>query len=349
MKALKVLVAVAVAVMMVAPSAFALHEDDIAEVLSAIGIDFAGYVRSRVSLDIETTEGGAADGGDLEETIFGGTAKGQIDFSATSDLGAMTASAKVSLVMSAGGASSDDAWVALSNDSVEFKLGRFEAPDLHGFGQDFYVPEAPESPEGYTANKARGRKETGMAVMMNPSDAMEVTLGAVYGGDNFIGVRPVVKFSAGAATLTAGGEYYLEMATDNDDESQASIVGFGGKAEFSMGAIGVGAAAAYGIRGGQDADGDDLDEDTNLTVSGWATIGVGETGTLGVGGRYVMEDLDAVDDDNTSTRVYLSYKIQPFMNDNMRWEVGGGYGVADLADDTSNDAIGFATRLRYDF
>jgi len=352
MKALKILLVVAMVLSMSVPTTYAIHEDEITEVLSRIGMTFAGYVRSRVSIDMKTTEGAAADGGDLEETVFGGTAKGQIDFSATSpmgDMGGLTASAKVSLVMDAGGASSDDAWVALSNDSMEFKLGRFENEDLHGFGNDFYVPGAPGAPDSYTANKARGRKETGAALTFNASDAMKVSVGGVYGGSNFAGIRPLVKFSTGGLTLTAGGEYYVEMPTDNDAEDQTTVTGFGGKGEFSLGAIGLGVAGAYGIAGGKDAAGDDLDEVKTMTMSGWMTMGVGEAATLGAGARYTMQDTDNVDDDDTHIQAYVSYTVKPFMNDNMKLEVGGGYGGADLAGDIKNSAFGAATRLRYDF
>jgi CheY-specific phosphatase CheX len=353
MKALKILLVVALAMTMAAPSAFAIHEDDIAEVLSAIGISFAGYVRSRVNVDFDTTEGAAADGGDLEETVFGGEAEGAIDFMATSpmgDMGGMVATAKVTLLMENGGAQSDDAWVALSNDTMELKTGRFEAEDLHGFGEDFYVPEAPGAPAEYLANAARGRADSGgISLTMNTSDAMMVSVGGVVGGANYFGIRPLIKLSTGAVTLTAGGEYYVESATDNDDDSQDTVMGFGGKAEFGMGAMGFGVAGAYGIFGGQDADGNDLDDDTTLTVTGWMTMAVGEAGTLGLGARYVVEDLDAESDDNTGIRVYASYKVKPFMNDNMRLDIGGGYGGADLVGDVKNSSVGVAARLRYDF
>jgi hypothetical protein len=331
--------------MMVAPSAFAIHEDDIAEVLSAIGIDFAGYVRSRVSLDVATLEG---DAGDSDTTTFGGTAKGQIDFSATSDMGAMTASAKVSLVMDAGGASSDDAWVALSNDSMEFKLGRFEAEGLFGLGQDFYVPEAPGTPDAYETNKARGRTQTGAAVTMNPSDTMMVQVGAVYGndGDNFVGIRPLVKIESGAMMVKAGGEYYMETPTDNDAESQTTWMGFGGNAEFGMGAMTLGAAIGYGINGGKNDAGDDLDDVTYITGAGYLKMSVGENGTLGAGVKYQSQDNEEGDDPDPGIRTYVSYEAKPFMNDNMRWEVGGGYAMAMDGDSTQ---IGVATRLRYDF
>jgi hypothetical protein len=351
MKALKILLVVAVAVTMVAPTTYALHDDEIAEVLSAIGITFSGYVRSKVEVDFNTTENAAADGGDLEETVFGGEAEGNVTFGATSpmeDMG-LTASAQVTLIMEDGGASSDDAWVALSNETVELKMGRFEAEDLHGFGNDFKVPEAPGAPSDYQANSARGRTTTGVSVTMNTSDAMMVSVGGVIGGDNFFGIRPLIKFSTGAVTVTGGGEYYVEFPTDNDAEEQATTIGFGGKVELGVGAMNVAVAAAYGIFGGQDANGDDLDDDTKLTTTGWMTMPVGEAGTLGLGARYVLEDLDAESDDNTSIRVYASYEVKPFMNDNMQLDIGGGYGGADLVGDIKNSSFGVAGRLRYNF
>jgi hypothetical protein len=353
MKAFKIFLVVVVAVTMMTPTTFAIHEDEIAEVLSRIGISFAGYVRSRVNVDFQTTENAAADGGDLEETVFGGEAEGLIDFKATSPMGdtGLTASAQVSLLMEDGGAASDDAWVALSNDSMELKMGRFEAEDLHGFGNDFYVVSAPNAPGDYQANKSRGRTTTGVSVTMNTSDAMMVSVGGVFGnsGDNFFGIRPLVKFSAGAVTLTAGGEYYLETPTDNDDESQDTTIGFGGKVELGVGAMNVAVAAAYGIFGGQDANGDDKDDDTKLTTTGWMTMPVGEAGTLGLGVRYILEDLDAESDDNTGIQVYVSHEVKPFMNDNMQLDIGAGYGGADLVGDIKNTAFGAAARLRYNF
>jgi hypothetical protein len=362
MKALKIFVVVVVAVMMVAPSSFAIHEDDIAEVLSAIGVSFAGYVRSRVNVDFQTTE---KETGDLEETVFGGEAEGAIDFTATSPMmdGGLTASAKVTLLMENGGAQSDDAWVALSNDAMELKMGRFEAEDLHGFGNDFYVPGAPEAPDAYTANAARGRTTTGAAVTMNTSDAMMVQVGAVYGsagdllgveteeeieGLNSFGIRPLVKFSAGAVTLTAGGEYVLITPTDNDIDVSVDLMGFGGKATFGAGAMDLGVAAAYGIVGGE-VFGIEVIEIKTMTISGWMTMATGEAGTLGVGGRYTMLDVDGAADEPTSLQAYVSYEVKPFMNDNMQLDIGGGYGGADLGGDINNSSFGVAGRLRYNF
>jgi len=353
MKALKVLVAVVVAMMMVAPSTFALHQDDVTDYLSALGITFSGYVRSQVSLDIKKTEGAAADGGDLDETVFGSQAKGLIDFAgvAPSTMMGLTGSAKVTLIMDAGGASSDDAWVALSNESMELKMGRFEAEDLQPFGNDYYYPDAEGAPAVYLTNKARGRAVTGVSVTMNASDTMKVSVGGIYGnsGDNFFGIRPLVKITTGALTIAGGGEYYIESPTDNDAESESSVIGFGGYAQFGMGAMTLNAGAGYGMASSKDAAGDDLPDENTLTATGWMTMGVGENGTLGVGVRYTVLDVEDVDDDDTYLQAYVSHTIKPFMYANTQLEIGAGYGGADLAGDITNTNFGVATRLRYNF
>lgn len=109
----------------------------------------------------------------------------------------------------AGGTFVDDAWVEGGNSAVAVRLGRFEAADLFPLGKDTFVIGG----DRYSASDARGRKggaDAHVAVMGKLGGAATFEFGVIEtdtaGNSTKLGIRPVIGFAAGPATVKLGFE-----------------------------------------------------------------------------------------------------------------------------------------------
>jgi hypothetical protein len=343
MKALRILLAVAVAVMMMAPAAFA-------------EFSIGGNVEINTDFSTSSEEKAAADGSDVEMTSFsqGGRVEAAITGKTEMDSGMYAAGKGVFSIGDDGGFGSGDMYFELGSAGWYMRAGRPEAEGLFGKGADIYIVGAPGAPGRYEANYSRGRDNIGAIMAFMPSDALKVEVDVMYGssgGNNIMGARPLVVFGSGGLTVKAGVDYYMETPQDNDAKGETTKLGFGGNAEFGMGAITLGASAAMGTVGGKDATDADLDDEQTLSVFGYAKMGVG-AGTMGVGGGMTTLSYDKAKDEKDMIEFYVSFDT-PLPVDGAAIKFGASYATAtmkpDGGDETSNNAFGGRVRLWYDF
>jgi hypothetical protein len=185
MKAVKMLLCVLVASLLVVPAAVA-------------EVNVAGSMRSQFTVESSSNGTDELDisGGDrLKFTVSG----------KTENEDGMFAGAQAQAMLSTDGtASVDDAWLEVGTPSFSAKLGRFEAEGLFSMGEDIFVIGAPGGPDAVETNKSRGRTNAGAAIKFSPSETMAIEIATALGdGDmyedtamNQIGVRPVLILSA---------------------------------------------------------------------------------------------------------------------------------------------------------
>ncbi|MFM2262447.1 MAG: hypothetical protein RI959_1123 [Pseudomonadota bacterium] len=186
----------------------------------------------------------------------------------------------------AGGASPAiaDAWVQFGTSSVDLKLGRFEGIGLDAKGKDTYIVGRAAGYHG-TTGAVRGRVATGQvhaALGINAAPGLRFELGMVSaqtGQAN--GFRPVVSYTSGPLSISAGIEMLKNTAT-------GSQTGFGTVLGYDLGGgTSIGATLAK-------------NNDTDASTYGaFANIGA-----LGVG--YVHDDNGA---NVTSNAFYAAYTL----------------------------------------
>jgi len=342
MKALRILLAVAVAMMM---SSVALAEFGIGANVE-INTDFA----------TSSQEASVAGGKSTDLTTFsqGGRVEAAMTGKTEMDSGLYAAGKGVFSIGDDGGFGSGDMYIELGNAGWYMRAGRPEGEGLFAKGQDIYIAGAPGAPGRYEANKARGRDNIGGLFAFMPSDALKVEVDVMYansGDNNVMGARPLVKFSASGLTVKAGVDYYMETPKNSDAKGEVSKLGFGGNAEYGMGAITLGASAAMVTEGGKDATDKDLDDAQTLSLFGYAKMAMG-AGTLGVGGGMTTLDYDKSKDKSSMIETYVSFDA-PLPIDGAAIKFGASYASAKVEPDggitQDNSAFGGRVRLWYDF
>lgn len=132
----------------------------------------------------------------------------EVNVSGKKEVGGAYVAAKGTIGLTkAGGTFVDDAWVEGGNSAVAVRLGRFEAADLFPMGKDVLVVGG----DKYAAADARGRKggaDAHVAVMGKLGGAATFELGLIEtdttGNSTKLGIRPVIGFAAGPATVKLG-------------------------------------------------------------------------------------------------------------------------------------------------
>lgn len=344
MKALRILLAVAFAVMMVSSAALA-------------ELNIGANVEINTDFKTSTEEKTVAGGSDTDMTEFSQGGRVKVTFSEKTEMDSgMYAGVEGSIEINDDGSfGTGDNYFQLGSAGWVLKAGRVEGEGLFGKGQDIYIVGAPGAPGRYEANKSRGRDNIGALVAFMPSDALKVEVDVMYsnsGDNNIMGARPLVKFSASGLTVKAGVDYYMETPKDSDAKGEVTKLGFGGNAEYGMGAITLGASAAMLKDGGKDADDNDLDEAQTLSVFGYAKMAMG-AGTLGVGGGMTQLKYDKADTEKSMVEAYVSFDA-PLPVDGAAIKFGASYATAKLekqvgALDQDNSAFGGRVRLWYEF
>jgi hypothetical protein len=364
MKALKILLAVAVAVMMM--SSVALAE-----------LSISANVEVNTDFKSTTEESSVAGGSDTEETVFeqGGRVKVTFEEKTEAESGLYAALKGSFEIKDDGSAAGSDAYFELGSAGWLMKVGRVEGEGLYGKGADIYIVGAPGAPGRYEVNKSRGRGDIGGLFAFMPSDALKAEVDMMYSSNddnNIMGARPLVKFSASGLTVKAGVDYYMESPKNADAKGEVTKLGFGGNAEFAMDPITLGASVGMLTDGGKDAVPvvDDLgiptgevgevdkDEEKTLSVFGYAKMSMG-VGTLGVGGGMTTFEYDKASTEKSMMEFYGSFDA-PLPVDGAAIKLGVSYATAKLEkqgvdadgvpiEDQENSAFGGRLRLWYEF
>jgi hypothetical protein len=316
---------------------------------------FAGLtVNVEINTDFEskTTENGAADGADLDETFF--LQGGRVCFSAD---GKKEAESGMYAYVKGQAMLNDDASVGVDDALFEIgtatwflKAGRFEGEGLFSKGQDIYIIGAPGAPGRYEANAARGRGDVAFALGFVPNSNMKIEVDVLYDAANSVGARPLVKFSSDTFTIRAGADFVRTTPTDNDADQETTTVGFGGDAQFNVSSLNLGASAAFRTVGGKDATGADLDDAKTLSTFGWLKMSVGG-GSFGAGAGYTKLSYKDSDDEKSMMEAYLVYdRALPVEGAAAKFAVSYAKAKIEPASgsDTENSAFGARLRLWYE-
>ncbi len=330
MKALRILLVVAVSMMMVG-SAFA-------EVTFDMG------ARADYNITVESAEIDDADAvtvvkiGDGGRVQFLGNASKELDNGATAEL-------EGTLHLETGGAEVDWAQFRYINGPLTVSMLNAERPGTFKKGMDLYIPEAAGDPGRYQNDYV---EEQGVCFQY-AGEGMEFATTLNVHGDNRIGVRPYVEMAAGPATIRGAVEYASEFPEDTDaDGPTANSYGGGASVVADLGTIEVSVSAAYGIEGGTDDAGDDIDETAIMSAYAYATMAVG-AGEIGVMGGYNMETVDNVDDDAIGVQGHVSYEQGDIIVPGLKLTVSAGFGSATDHSDVDSTVAGGKLRLRYSY
>lgn len=332
MKALRILLVVAVSMLM-AGSAFG-------EVVFDMG------ARADYHVTFESSEVGDADAvttieiGDGGRVQFKGTATKELDNGATVEAAGV-------LHLERESAEVDKSQIKYMNGPLTVTMIKANRPGTFKKGMDLYIPEAAGDPGRYQNDWV---SERGVCFEYD-GEGMKfaVTVNVHPGDENRLGVRPYVEMMAGPATIRAAVEYVSEFPEDTDaDGPSAGNYGAGASVVAEMGAIEASASAAYGVKTGKDAAGEDEKEETMMSVYGYATMSMGP-GKIGVMGGYNMMSVEDVDDDATGMQAHVSYEQSDVIVPGLKLTATVGYAAAEDAAKVESTKTGGKVRLRYEY
>ena len=340
MKAVKILLCVLVASLLVVPAAVA-------------EINWSATMRSQWTFE------SASDGADTMNIVGGDRLLLELESKTENEDGMYAAGKGQALLKTDGTVAMDDAWLELGTSSFSAKLGRFEAEGLFAKGEDVFVISAPGGPGTVETNKSRGRTNAGIAIKFSPSETMAVEIASVLGdvsgtyidlttGDiysiqmNQLGIRPALILSAGALSASVGADYYMMMPDDTDADEEYTALGAGGKLEFSLSdTMKVGGAFGYLDEEYKDAAGDTYGEETTMSFSGYLTMNMGDN-TLGIGAMMTMRD----EADDSHMQGFVSYAMA-LPVEGAKVKFCGSF--AQWSDHDDVTAFGGRVRFNYDF
>jgi hypothetical protein len=327
MKALRILLVAAMAMMMVS-GAFAQE------------YEFSMGGRADYSLEFTNEEVGDADAVTTIETSDGGRVQFKGNVSKELDNGATAALVGV-LHLERDEAKVDDTKVKYISGPLTVTMIKAARESFMSKGPDFYVPQDPLYCGEMVDEKGISFEYAG--------EAMTMITTVNYEGENRIGVHPYIEMAMGPATLKAAVEYVSEFPTDTDaDGPSTSDFGGGVGLYTEMGAIELGASGGYAVLGGKDEEGEDIDATKQMSVYAYAKMSVG-AGTVGVAGGYDMESIDDVDDDYTGYQMNVSYEQGDVIVPGLKLSIGGGYAFNEDHDKVETTKTGGKVRLRYEF
>ena len=280
------------------------------------------------------------------------------------------------MIATSGTTGVDDSYVEFGNESMSFLIGRYEAPSLFEKGQDTFITSAPNAPDRYEGNYARGRLPINNMALKFSGLELGIIVGGleegtIYGVStdpdtgvttpgvieldaalNAYGARPVYAYSNDMMSLKIGGEF-LTLMPQNTDESDAELNQFGGaaNAEFTLGGT-LGVSLAYGAITGKDDAGDDLLDTNTFSSMLYYTMPVGEGHSLGLMGGYTMQEVDTYTEDSMFEG-FISFN-QQLPVEGLFIKYAGSYAGASFDRDEGTDpddtsSFGMRVRVNYDF
>jgi hypothetical protein len=187
----------------------------------AAGANAAVTFNGDANVELDTTSTSATNNAGASANSFSQGGRVEINLAGKSTSGDNFVAGRATIIANkSGGASTDDAWAQFGNSKVDLKIGRFEAADLAPQGRDTIVNRTGHG--AYTANTMRGRTAAAHAAATVNFGAGSLEFGIVEtksvadlnGGANYAettanagkGIRPVLSFGAGPASVKLGFE-----------------------------------------------------------------------------------------------------------------------------------------------
>jgi len=302
--------------------------------------EFSMGGRADYELTYESTEAGDADAvnklmtSDGGRVQFKGVVSKELDNGATVKLEGVINIEREAVNM-------DNSRIYYMNGPLTVTMIKADRPGFMGKGVDVYVPQGPLYNCEWTGERGISFKYAG--------EGMTFTGTLNYQGSNKIAVRPALEMKVGPATLKAAVEYLTEFQQDLDaDGPTVSNFGGGAGVELGLGDITIGASSAYGLKGGTDAAGDDIDQTAQMSAYSFVKVNVGP-GTIGIGSGYDIEVVDNVDNDYVGYQANLGYEQGNIIVPGLKLAFGAGYAINTDHDDVENTKTGVKVRLRYEF
>ncbi len=200
------------------------------------------------------------------------TGRVELNFAGKKEVGGAYVAAKGTIEAGkAGGVGTADMWVEGGTQAFSLRLGRFEATDMFVPGKDTLVVGG----VGYNGNTLRGRFSDPHAMLTAKlGGAASLELGlvetATTGNETKFGVRPVVSFGAGPATIKVAAE----KAQGGNDTGFAITAGLPlGGAAINVNYAQMGDANGYGV---------------NATIGAFGVGAAAGEDALGNKGNYVF-------------------------------------------------------------
>ena len=184
------------------------------------------------------------------------------------------------------------------------------------------------------------------------------------------GFRPLLRYSTDSLEINAAFDYLVnvpkydkvevEVAEEEgdegtivtDNESKISLMGGALNMVKNMSNMSFGLSGAYGIEGGKDVDGGDLDDRYVLSTFGHMTIVMREVDALGLGLGYSKTWYDKAEDEGDNIESYISY-IYQMPVEGLKLKFAGSYAIVSGDNENGgefNDAVyGGRIRLNLDF
>jgi len=323
MKALRILL-VAAMVMMMVPVAFA-------DITMEGEAEYAVTFETVDDGDTDTTNLTLGDGGRIS---FKGAAEKELDNGAT-------VAVETRLDIKYDEIGKDYIRLKYMNGPLTVQMLKADRPGFMSKGLDKYVPEGP-----WYNCETTGERDISFAYA---GEGMKFVGTLNVMGSNTVAVRPYVEMGLGAATLKAAVEYVTEFPTNTDaDGPTKTTMGGGAGVEAGLGAITVGASGAYGIIGGTDDMGDDVEDVNKMSAYAFMKMGVG-AGTVGLAGGYNMETADSYDNDKTSVQVNAGFEQGNIIVPGLTVKIGAGFATITDENDNETTKTGGNFKLVYGF
>jgi hypothetical protein len=313
------------------------------------------FAEVSLSADVETNTTVEMDsnGSDLTDMNNDGRVKFTLESKMENEEGFFGAAKGSAEIKITGEAEASDAYVQVGTAGWNLKVGRYEAEGLFAKGEDVYVADA-GGPGTVETNKSRGRTAGALGLQFSPSETMTVEINTIVGnaddyegetatlGMNKVGFRPALILSAGAISTSVGVDYYMEMPDDSDADREYTALGAGGKLEFALSdAMKIGGAFGYLAEEGKDENGDDAEDETTMSFSGYLTMGLGDD-TLGIGAMMTQRD----EADDSQMQGFVSY-AHALPVEGLKVKFCGSFAQWSDGDDVT--AYGGRMRFNYDF
>jgi len=340
MKALRILLVAAMAMMMVS---------------GAFAQEFTMGGRADYEVEFSSTEVGDADA--VTNIILGDGGRVQFIGSMSKELdNGATAAVEGTLHLETGGPVVDNTKIKYMNGPLTVIMLKAAREAAIKKGPDFYVPQGPLYATEMIAEKGVSFEYAGEGMKFittlnweNFEKEVTVADATAKVGMNRIGLHPYVEMGMGAATIKAAVEYLTEFQQNTDaDGPTTSNFGGGVGVYTTLGAMEIGLSGGYLVKGGKDVAGKDIDATNQMSTYAYLKMAAG-AGTIGVAGGYDMESIDNVDDDYTGYQMNVSYEQGNVIVPGLSLAVGGGYAFNEDHKKVETTKTGGKVRLRYEF
>jgi len=228
------------------------------------------------------------------------------------------------------------------NGPLTVQMLKADRPGIIDKGLDKYVPEG-----AWYGADAVGERDISFAYA---GEGMTFTTTVNWQGENKFGIRPHVKLGLGAANVEVAVEYLASEFPSNMDADGPSKTIYGGGAaiDTTMGAITLGASGAYGIEASTTESGDDNDDISTMSAYAFMKMGVG-AGTVGLAGGYNMQTSDSYANDKTSVQFNAGYEQGNVVVPGLTVKIGAGYATVTDENDVDTSKTGGNFKLVYGF